>query len=473
MNKKTHQRYLKSTLTIILCGLMGALALPSKSFAESQIYIKIGEAKTVKKLLALPPLQYFGAPVAGSKYQEMGSELFEVITNDLLVSSYFQMIKQSAFLEDTAKVGLKPVSKDEPKGFKFDTWKELKADFLIRAGYSMVGDKVTLDTYLYHVPKGELVVGKKYESTASNVRKVAHTFANDVLKALTGKEGMFLSKIVTTSDRDGGKSREVFIMDWDGASPTKVSNHQSITISPAWSPDGKKIAYTAYVQRAKSKMRNADLFIYEVETGKRFLTSYRPGINSGAAFAPDNKNIYLTLSQSGNPDIYKMAIDGTLQGKITNGPNGAINVEPSVSPDGSKLAFSSDRHGRPMIYTMANDGSNITQITFAGVFNSTPVWSPDGGKLAFAGQSEDHFDIFVINTDKTNLQRITDAKKANGKAAHNEDPSFSPDGRFLMYTSNRTGTNQIYISTVDGSEERRVTNDKYNYYKPKWSQNLE
>jgi TolB protein len=168
-----------------------------------------------------------------------------------------------------------------------------------------------------------------------------------------------------------------------------------------------------------------------------------------------------------------MSCDGTIQGKITNGPNNAMNVEPAVGPDSSKVAFSSDRSGRPMIYTMNSDGSNIKRITFAGVYNSTPSWSPDGKKIAFAGQSEDHFDIFVMNVDGTNMIRLTSARKSNGKWSSNEDPSFSPDGRFVMYTSNRTGKNQIFISTVDGSEERRVTLDNANYFKPKWSNNFE
>jgi TolB protein len=114
----------------------------------------------------------------------------------------------------------------------------------------------------------------------------------------------------------------------------------------------------------------------------------------------------------------------------------------------------------------------VKRITFAGQFNSSPAWSPDSKKLAFAGQSDDHFDIFVMNVDGSNMIRLTSAKKSNGRWANNEDPSFSPDGRFVMYTSNRTGKSQIYISTVDGNEERRVTNDNYNYYRPKWSANL-
>lgn len=449
---------------VMAAGLIGEVALAQ----GSGIYIKLGEAKTKKSLLAMPALQYFGSSTSKSK--SAGSDIFATLTNDLNVSSYFQFIPQSAFLEDTAKVGLTPGG---VTGFKFTSWSTVGAEFLIRAGYSIVGSELTLETYTYHVPQAKLIFGKKYKGNINSARRMAHTFANDILKELTGKTGMFLSKVVATSDRGGGQFKEVYTMDWDAFDIDKITNLKTIAISPAWSPDAKKIAYTAYVARGKSKFRNADLFLHDVATRKSVLTSYRKGINSGASFAPDNKHIFLTISEGKSPDIYKMAYDGTLIKRITTGPNGAMNVEPVVSPDGNKIAFSSDRVGRPMIYTMNVDGSSPKRITFAGVFNSSPSWSPDGKKLAFAGQSESNFDIFVVDADGTNMIRLTSAKKPNGKGASNEDPSFSPDGRFVMFTSNRTGKNQIYISTADGTEERRVTTDNHNYYKPKWSENIE
>lgn len=456
----------------LLALLLAVSIFPVFSQAqENGIYIKLGEARTKKSLMAMPAFQYFGAPSSASKYQSVGVELFNTISNDLSVSSYFQFINQSAYLEDTSKTGLMPAP-GQPNGFKFQSWSAIGADFLIRAGFSIVGNEVTLETYTYHVPRANLVLGKKYKGPVSSARRIAHTFANDVLKALTGKEGPFLSRVVASSDRAGSQIKEIYVMDWDSANMEQVSNHRSISISPAWSPDGKKIAYTSYVKRVGAKFRNADMLLLDLASGKRSLVSYRQGINSGASFSPDGRNIYLTISQGSSPDIYKMTLDGNLVGKITNGPAGALNVEPAMSEDG-KLAFSSDRAGRPMIYTANADGSNVKRITFAGVFNSSPAWSPDGKKIAFSGQSDNNFDIFVMNADGTGMIRLTSAKKPNGKMASNEDPSFSPDGRFVMYTSNRTGKNQIYISTVDGTEERRVTNDNYNYYKPKWSTNID
>ncbi len=438
----------------------------------SGVQIDISKAQNKKTLVAFPPLQFSGNASANKNFHTQGAEIYRVITNDLSIAGFFQFMSQSAFLEDTSKLALKPIPV-ESNGFKFDSWKQIGADYLIRGAFSTGADGVTLEIYAYSVSKANLVFGKKYKAPVSALRRVAHTFSNDFLEALTGQKGVFLSKVTAASDRGGSKIKEIYVMDWDGDNVEKITSHKSVTLSPAWSPDGTKVAYTAFVQRAKTKTRNADMFIYELLTGKRWLVSYRQGINSGATFSPDGKSIFLTISQEGSPDIYKMDLDGTLGKKVTNGPRGAMNVEPAVSPDGKKIAFSSDRSGNPMIYVMDIDGSNPVRMTFAGKYNATPAWSPDGKKLAFSGWSDDHFDIFTMNVDGSQMLRITSAKKPNGKWAQNEDPVFSADGRMLMYTSNRTGVNQIYISNLDGSDERRITTDSHNYYKPKWSKNIE
>ena len=435
---------------------------------SSNIYIDVGSATIKRSLIALPAFQYFGSAKDDKKNLAIGQELFNVAYNDLLVSSYFTFIRQDAFLEDTSKVGLKPAPGD-PKGFNFQNWRSIGTEFLVRAGYKVVGDKISLETYLYHVPQAKLVLGKTYEGPLSSARKIAHTFCNDALQALTGKKGMFNSKVVVAATERNQSFKEIYIMDWDGANVKKISNHKSVAISPAFSPDGKKVAYTAFAFHAKAKTRNADMFLYDLTNGKRWLISYRKGINSGAAFMPDGNSILLTISQGGSPDVFNMSLDGKDLRRITKGPNRAMNVEPAPSPDGKRIAFSSDRSGQPMIYIMNAQGGDIQRVTFAGRYNASPNWSPDGKKLAFAGYDKSHFDIFVLDVASKQLTRLTSAKKSSGKWADNEDPTFSPDGRHVMYVSNRTGKNQLYMVSPDGSNERRVTVDSKAYFKPKWS----
>lgn len=442
------------------------------SFAQNgTVQFNIDQAKTKKSSVAIPAFQFQGSAADVAKYQYLGAEMYKVLSNNLTVSTYFQVIPASGYLEDSSKTTLKPISSDS-KGFKWDSWIQLKIDFLIRGGYAIVNGQIEAEFYAYNVSKQSLILGKKYRGPLNASRKIVHTFSNDFFNELTGSPSFFTTRIVVSSDRGSGDFKEIYLMDWDGTNVEKITSHRSIALSPAWAPDGSRIAYTAFVSRAKSKERNADLFIYELNTGKRNLVSSKPGINSGANFSPDSRNLFLTISQGGNPDILKISLDGDVVSKLTQGPRGAMNVEPAVSPDGKKIAFSSDRSGRPMIYVMDVDGSNPVRLTFAGQFNATPSWSPDGKRLAFAGWDKDHFDVFTMNADGTDMIRITDSRKPNGKPANNEDPVFSPDGRVLMYTSNRSGSNQIYISDLQGTEERRITNDSSNYFKPRWSKNF-
>jgi TolB protein len=434
---------------------------------QSPIYIKVGEANLKKSLIAMPSFQFQGNPASVPSYAKVGKELFDTVSNDLKASDFFDFVNQSAYLEDPTTTALKPAP-GTPGGFSFDKWKPIGAEFLIRNGYKITGDELVVESYLYFVPQAKQVLAKVYKASVSDARTVAHTFANDVVKELTGQRGMFLTKLVTVRATEKGQ-KEIFVMDWDGANVKQITNHRSITQSPAWAPDGKSIAYTWFAWHANQKITNADLFIYELNTGKRFVISYQKGINSGAAFTPDNHHVLLTISGGGNPDIFKITTDGKQPVRLTNGPKGAMNVEPSMSPDGRKIAFSSDRSGRPMVYVMDADGGNIKRVTFAGEYNSSPRWSPDGKKIVFAGHDGNHFDLFVMNSDGTSMNRLTSAKKPDGKMADNEDPSFSPDGRHILFVSNRTGLNQLYMVSVDGETERRITFDRYEYFRPQWS----
>lgn len=445
-----------------------SLPATAQSADGNQVYIQVGQATVKKSLLALPPLLYIGTQPTSTSHMEAGQALFRVIMNDLSVSNFFTFVKPEAYLENPAKVGLTPAP-GNPSGFKFENWKTIGTEFLVRAAYNVIGNELSVEAYVYHVPTARQVMGKTYKAPVSAARKMAHTFANDLVKALTGKRGMFISKLVASRQDQKASVKEIYIMDWDGANVQKISSHNYIAISPAWSTKGDKVAYTAYVMHPKNKMVNADLFIYDIAQGKRFLVSYRKGINSGVTFMPGDAYLLLTISHEGSPDIYKMTADGASLTPLTHGPNRSMNVEPAISPDGKSIAFSSDRVGRPMIFVMDVDGKNVKRVTFAGKYNSTPSWSPDGKTIAFAALDSDHFDIFTMDRIGQNLKRLTQATKPNGKGANNESPSWSPDGRHIAFTSDRTGKNQIYIVSPDGTNERRVTDDNYNWDKPKWS----
>lgn len=451
------------TLVFYICILFAPT-----SFAKERPFINIGKAEIKQSPMALIPLTYLGTQNLAKNHLAYGKRFYDIVQKDLTISSYFSFIAPEAFVEDYKSKSLKPKETDPSRGFDFSSWKQLGAEFMIRSGFKVVKNQFEYEAYLYHVPQRKLLMGKSYSGNVNDLRTIAHKFCNDIMKQLTGRNGFFMTKFVVSRSTNNYE-KEIFTMDWDGANQKQITKHRTISQSPSWSPNGRYLTYTSFLYHKKTKTRNADLFLYEFGTNKRWLLSYQKGINSGGTFTPDSNNILLRISQSGSSDIYKTDLKGNKLTRLTNGPRGAMNVEPAVSPNGKTIAFSSDRSGKPMIYTMNMAGKSVKRLTFAGVYNSSPSWSPDGKRIAFAGFDKGHFDIFTIDANGKNIKRLTSAKKRNGKWANNEYPTFSPDGRFILFSSDRTGRYQLYIVSIDGKYEHRLTFDNKDYYKPQWS----
>lgn len=440
----------------------------SVGVTKERPYINIGKAEVKQSPLALVPLIYLGTEALAANKLAYGKRFYDIIEKDLTISSYFSFISPEAFVEDYKSKSLSPKENDPSRGFDFSSWKQIGAEFMIRSGFKVVNNQFQFDAYLYHVPQRKLVMGKSYTGSVNDLRTIAHKFCNDIMLSLTGKNGFFMTKFVVSRSTTKAE-KEIFVLDWDGANQQQISKHRTISQSPAWSPNGRYLTYTSFLYHKRLKSRNADLFLYDFKTKKRWLLSYQKGINSGASFTPDSEKVLLRISKKGASDIFMTDLQGKNLKQLTHGPRAAMNVEPAVSPDGKTLAFSSDRSGKPMIYTMDLNGKNIKRLTFAGVYNSSPAWSPDGKRLAFAGFDKGHFDIFTIDANGKNIKRLTSAKKRDGRWANNEYPSFSPDGRFILFSSDRTGRYQLYIVSIDGKYEHRLTFDNKDYYKPQWS----
>ena len=282
------------------------IVLFSQFLLADQAYIKIGEARAKKSNLAFPYFNNQGSNNSGAATAG-AADVYTTAKRNLEMSTYFQILSNSAFLEDPAKTGIKP-QPGLANGFKFEPLKTIGAEFLIRVGYEVVGSEMTAEMFLYHVGESKLVIGKRYKASLSQTRQIGNTLANDVLEALTGVRGPFNSKIVATSERGLAGIKEVVTMNWDGSDIDQVSHHNSIAVSANWAPDAKKIAYsvfTKFIKKDGSSTSNVSLYILDLTNNKRVLTSYRPGLNSGSTFSNDGKFLFLGMSMgSGAADIY-------------------------------------------------------------------------------------------------------------------------------------------------------------------------
>lgn len=438
-------------LRIIIIGLLflflanGIEAQASKPL----IQLNIGEARIKRSRIAYPSIKYEKGSEDKRGYLRM---IHDITVEDLTFSGLFEFISPEAFIEQGDKSGVKKGS------FKFSDWSQIGSQFLIKAEGTVTAEDINLEVYLYAVSSGVQLLSKRYSSKASALRKLAHTISNDIFYALTKKRGPFTAKIAFVSDVTGNK--EIYIMDYDGHNRVQVTNRKSTTMAPAWSPDGKSLIFSSVDKNSKN-VKNHNLYIYHMPTGRVKLISNRKGLNSGAQYHPNGDSIILTMSFLGNPEIFTMNPSNKVAKRVTK--SFGVDVDPSYNSDGSWITFVSDRSGRSMIYKMQADGSNVTRLTYAGKYNATPTWSPAGHKLAFAGWDQGKFDIFIMNPDGTTLERLTK------NMGNNEDPHFAPDGYFIVYSSNRKGKKDLYITNTDNSAHVRITRNFGNCEAPKWS----
>jgi TolB protein len=409
-----------------------------------QAYISVGKAKTRKTVIALSP---FAAP---ANLKSAGEKTIETVRSDLLYMDAFDLLSPQAFIDPSAGV--------EPGSFDMANWKQIQAEFVFKAAVKPTEKGLAVEGYLYNVGSGTAVLTKRYVASLGDLKTLGHTIANDIVKTISGLPGIFLTKIAMICDR--AKKKEVLVMDFDGSNVREITHHRSVTLTPAWSPDGTKIAYSL-IAKNKRNVKNVNLYEFDFKTSRIKMLSDRVGINSGAHYHPDGRKVALTMSFLGNPEIFSFDPDTKSVTRLTN--SSGVDVDPNWSPDGKHLSFVSNRAGAPMVYRMNADGSDVRRLTFAGSYNATPSWSPQNNKIGFAGWIDGRFDVFIMNPDGTNIERLT---KNQG---NNEDPSFSPDGNFLVFSSNRAGQKNIYVMNIDGTFVKRLTYGLGDCVSPRWS----
>jgi TolB protein len=303
----------------------------------------------------------------------------------------------------------KPLSTDEmlarpTRGEEVDfrDWRALNVDNLVIGEISPNGPGGYLvKFYLYDVFRGEQLTGYSMPTTARDLRATAHSIADIIYETLTGQPGAFATRIAyVTSQRDseGTERVELRIADADGYSPQTIVSSKEPIMSPAWSPDGRKLAYVSF-EKAKPS-----IWVQEVFTGKREKVSSFKGINGAPAWSPDGRYLALTLSKDGNPDIFILDVARRSLRPIAR--HGAIDTEPAWAPDGKSLVFTSDRGGSPQIYRVPVSGGQPTRVTFEGKYNARACFAPNGSMIIYATRVNDKGMLAAVSTDGRVQQRL-------------------------------------------------------------------
>lgn len=334
----------------------------------------------------------------------------------------------------------------------FMPWLTGGYDLLVRSEYTIRGDDLTIEFRLFDVLNHKMMIAKRYLGRKKDLRRFSHSFADEILLAITGEKGCFTTRIAYVSNQTGNK--EIGVMDWDGHNAVPLTKNGSINLNPSFSPDGRDILFTSY------KRGNPDLYRRSLSSTAEIPVSSRKGLNITATWSPDGSKIALTLSKDGDAEIYTIDRDGNNPVRLTVSP--ALEVYPSWSPDGKRLAFVSDRFGKPQIFVMDADGGNVRRITHAGNYNVNPRWSPKGDRIVYSRMQGGGFQIYSILVDGTGDVQLT-------TVGNNENPSWSPDGRFIAFSSKRDGNEGVYVMRADGSGQTRVSQGKGAYSQPSWS----
>ena len=373
----------------------------------------------------------------------------DIVSNDLKYSGRFKVFGGNA------------VSPNMPLRY----YKSIGAENVVIGSVEQVGNGryqvnfKLLDTFHDNAPA---LLTKKTVVSEADLRRYAHHISDLVYQQITGVRGIFstrLAYIVVQRNGNGTSQYTLEVSDADGYNPRPLLVSNSPIMSPAWSPNGKQIAYVSF------EKKYAAIYIEDVATGSRRLVSDFHGINGAPAWSPDGSKLAMVLSKDGSPNIYVMDLASRRLTQITR--DWSINTEPAWSPNGKSIIFTSNRGGGPQIYQKALEGNGgVTRITYDGNYNARPSFVPGAGgnRIVILNQESKLYNIGILDLNSGIFKVLT-----NSSGTDNESPSVAPNGSMILYGTIYGGRNMLAMVASDGSIEVRLPARNGDVQDPAWS----
>ena len=423
-----------------LLVLAGMLALASPAAAQLRIEIVEGSASQLP--IAVVPFGWrMGQP-------NTESDVAEVVSADLHRSGLFDPM-------DVADMPDRPTSGEQ---VRFGTWRLLQVDYIVVGEVRPAPDGIGYDIayQLYDVHTQENLLSQITSVGPGDLRFGAHRVADAIYERLTGVPGAFSTRmafIKATGTGDDARY-ELVVADADGWGEQPVVGSPEPLLSPAWSPDGQKLAYVSF------ENGNSSVWIQDVATGAREQISAGRGINGAPSFSPDGRQLAMVLSRTGNPEIVVRDLASGQNRQLTE--HWAIDTEPVWSPDGQYIYFTSDRGGKPQIYRVPPRGGSVERVTLEGEYNARASVSPDGKKLAVAHGMGNTYRIALWDLEQKHFTLLT-------PGTMDESPSFAPNGAMVLYAT-RDGQRGVLSSvSADGNVRVRLILSEGDVREPAWS----
>lgn len=422
---------------IVSLLLLCLLSLP----AQARLTIEItGGVEGAQPIAVVPFGQVEGA--------QPGVDVASVIAADLARSGRFKPMPTREML----------VTPHRAEEVDFREWELLATNNLVIGEISSAeGGGYRIDYSLFDVYGGKKLLGSSLRSSEKSLRLSAHRIADAIYEKLTGDPGVFSTRIAYVTSTGRGTSDErvsLRVADADGFNPQTIVDSPDPIMSPAWSPDGRKLAYVSFENRQSS------IYVQELATGRRDKIASYPGINGSPAFSPDGSRMAMTLSKDGNPDVYVMNLGSRQLSRLTD--HYAIDTEPAWSPDGGTIYFTSDRGGQPQVYRVSASGGAAERISFEGDYNAAAEVAPNGRALALVTRTAGRFRIAFD-------QIGGGARRLLSSGPLDESPSFAPNGSMVIYASQNNGRGVLAVTPIAGGSGQRLTQDAGEVREPAWS----
>jgi TolB protein len=381
-------------------------------------------------------------PIAIARFRDedkSSQPISEIVRADLERSGVFRGVDAPGGLDESARPG-------------FPDLRARGADALVAGSVSRLADgRFDVRYKLWDVVKGADLGGQAHAVTAPDLRLAAHRIADTVYEKLTGEKGVFSTRVAYVTR--AGRRFTLRIADADGEGGQAALASPEPIISPAWSPDGRQLAYVSF------ETQKAVVWVQDVASGQRRAVANFRGSNSAPAFSPDGSQLAVTLTREGLSQLYLMPVAGGEPRRLTH--SNAIDTEPCFSPDGKQIYFVSDRGGGPQIYRMPASGGNAERVTFNGAYNISPAISPDGRTLAYIAREGNAFKLTTLDLALGATNKLTDT-------TDDESPSFAPNGKLIIYATRAGGRDVLMTTTLDGKIKTRLLSSGLDVREPVW-----
>ena len=379
-------------------------------------------------------------------------------------TTLFDDLSNAGIFDMVSKSMAPPLMPGSPQEINLPDWAAApsNADMVAFGALGVSDGKVTVYGYLFDAKnlQAPQILGKQYSDNASvdNARAIAHRFADEIITRVGGIPGICETKIYFVSFRTGNK--EIWVMDYDGQNEHQVTHLGTISLSPRVSPDNSRVAFSALGKNGWS------IRMYSLLLNRMVAFNSPGGTTISPAWSSDGAKLAFSSARDGDSEIYTTTADGVGLHRVTafRGPD----VSPVWNPKtNAQIAWVSGRTGLPQIYIMDSDGANVQRMTDGG-YATSPSWSPNGQFLAFAWDRKygpgapGGQDIYIMDIASKRWTQLTH------DSGHNDFPSWSPDGRHLVFQREDGGPTQIWTMLADGSEQHPLTHSSSNTM-PNWS----